>query len=171
MRVLGIDAGVTGGCAVWDTDARSVVSAIHVPMMGEGASQEINAPELRNWIRSTKPDRAYIERAQAMPRLRDKKSGKVIGQGASSAFKYGGIYFGLRAIVLCCDVPLEKVEAPAWKKYHNLKGGSKEDSRQRALLLVPTASALIARKMDDGVAEAILIAIYGGVIGQGTRAA
>jgi hypothetical protein len=51
------------------------------------------------------------------------------------------------------------VEPTAWKKFHQLRGGDKEASRQRALQLCPAAHALLARKKDHGRAEAALIAL------------
>jgi crossover junction endodeoxyribonuclease RuvC len=47
------------------------------------------------------------------------------------------------------------------KKFHGLRGGDKEGSRQRALQLFPAAHALLARKKDHGRAEASLIALFG----------
>jgi crossover junction endodeoxyribonuclease RuvC len=53
------------------------------------------------------------------------------------------------------------VEATAWKKFHSLRGKDKELSRQRALMLFPSAHALLARKKDHGKAEAALIGLFG----------
>jgi hypothetical protein len=47
----------------------------------------------------------------------------------------------------------------AWKKFHELRGGDKEGSRQRALMLFPAAHALLARRKDHGRSEAALVAL------------
>ena len=57
------------------------------------------------------------------------------------------------------SIPLTIIEPTAWKKFHGLRGGEKEASRQRALMLFPSAHALLARKKDHGRAEAALIAL------------
>jgi crossover junction endodeoxyribonuclease RuvC len=80
-------------------------------------------------------------------------------QGASSGFKYGRAVGALEAVITCCAVPLLIIEPTAWKKFHELHGGEKEMSRQRALQLFPSAHALLARKKDHGRAEAALIAL------------
>jgi crossover junction endodeoxyribonuclease RuvC len=53
------------------------------------------------------------------------------------------------------------VEPAVWKRFHGLRGGDKEAGRQRALMLFPSAHALLARKKDHGRAEAALIALAG----------
>jgi len=82
-------------------------------------------------------------------------------QGASSGFKYGRAVGAIEAVVAGCEIPLSIVEPSAWKKFHALRGGDKETSRQRALQLFPAAHALLARKMDHGRVESALMAVYG----------
>ena len=96
------------------------------------------------------PVHALIERAQAMPK-----------QGASSGFKYGRAVGAIESVIACCEIPLIIVEPTAWEKFHQLRGGDKESGRQRALMLLPAAHALLARKKDHGRGEAALIALYG----------
>jgi len=153
MKILGIDPGIKGGCAVVmvnDGAAPDVVGIIDIPVAGTGAKERVTVLELRTWILQLQPDHAVIERAQAMPR-----------QGASSGFKYGRSVGSIEAVVACCGVPLRIIEATAWKKFHHLRGGDKESSRQLAIQLFPTSHALFARKLDHGRAEACLIALAG----------
>ena len=105
---------------------------------------------LRGWILAHRPQHAFIERAQAMPK-----------QGASSGYKYGRAVGAIEAVIACCEVPLTLVEPSAWKMFHRLRGGDKDGGRQRALQLFPAAHALFARKKDHGRAEAALIALAG----------
>jgi crossover junction endodeoxyribonuclease RuvC len=105
---------------------------------------------LRNWIQHHKPDHAYVERGQAMPR-----------QGASSGFKYGRGCGAIETVIQLLEVPLTILEASSWQKFHQLRGGDKEGGRQRALQLFPSAHAWLARKKDHGRAEAALIALFG----------
>ena len=153
MKILGVDPGIRGGCAivmVRDSAKPDVVDIIDIPTVGVGAKERVDALALRTWIELHRPDHAYIERAQAMPK-----------QGSSSGFKYGRSVGSLEATVACCGIPMTIIEPTAWKKFHRLHGGDKEGGRQRALQLFPSAHALLARKKDHGRAEASLIALYG----------
>lgn len=153
MKICGVDPGIRGGLAVvlvHDGAAPDIVDMIDISVAGVGAKERVNVLALRAWIEQHRPDYAYIERAQAMPK-----------QGASSGFKYGRATGSIEAVIACCEVPLIIVEPTAWKKFHQLRGSDKEAGRQRALQLFPSAHALLARKMDHGRAEAALIALYG----------
>ena len=151
QRILGIDPGVHGGAAIVeiaDGAAPQLVDAIDIPTVGTGAKERVDVLALRTWIQTHHPDRAGIERGQAMPK-----------QSASSGFKYGRACGALEAVLACCEVPSELVEPSVWKRVHHLRGGDKEGARQLAVQLFPSAHALLARKKDHGRAEAALIAL------------
>jgi crossover junction endodeoxyribonuclease RuvC len=151
VKILGIDPGIHGGCAVVIAvpgEAPQLLDAIDIPVTGIGAKERVDVLALRAWILTCAPSHAAVERAQMMP-----------GQGASSGFKYGRATGALEAVIACCEVPLTIIEPTAWKKIHGLRGGEKETSRQRALQLFPSAHALLARRKDHGRAEAALIAL------------
>jgi crossover junction endodeoxyribonuclease RuvC len=153
MKYLGIDPGVRGGLAIVEIDdgaAPRLVDAVDIPTVGTGAKERVDVLALRAWIQTHHPDRAGIERSQAMPK-----------QGASSGFKYGRATGALEAVLACCEIPFEIVEPSAWKKAHHLRGGpeNKEAARALALQFFPTAHGLLARKKDHGRAEAALIAL------------
>jgi crossover junction endodeoxyribonuclease RuvC len=153
MKILGIDPGIRGGCAIVMVNggtAPTLIDAIDIPVAGIGAKERVDVLAIHAWIQTHKPDQAVIERAQAMPK-----------QGASSGFKYGRAVGAIEAAIACAAVPTTIMEPTAWKKAHHLRGGEKEASRQRALQLFPAAHALFARKKDHGRAEAALIAIAG----------
>jgi crossover junction endodeoxyribonuclease RuvC len=154
MRLLGIDPGVHGGAAIIEiTDGAppQLVDAIDIPTVGTGAKERVDVLALRTWIQTHHPDRAGIERGQAMPK-----------QGASSGFKYGRACGALEAVLACCEVPLELVEPSVWKWARHLQGGDKEGARQLALQMFPAAHALLARKRDHQRAEAALVALHVG---------
>src|SRR5262249_25979842 len=154
MKIFGIDPGaVSSGCAIVQIDdgvAPQLIDAVDLPVVGIKAKQRVDVLALRAWIQNHQPDHAVIERGQAMPR-----------QGASSGFKYGRAVGAIEAVLAYCEIPMTVVEPTAWKKFHQLRGGEKETSRQRALMLFPAAHALLARKKDHGRAEAALIALAG----------
>jgi Holliday junction resolvasome RuvABC endonuclease subunit len=151
VRIIGIDPGVHGGCAIIELEngaAPRLIDAIDIPTVGTGAKERIDVLALRTWIQTYRPDRAGIERAQAMPK-----------QGASSGFKYGRATGALEAVLACCEIPFELVEPSVWKRAHHPRGGDKESARQLALQIFPAAHLLFARKKDHGRAEAALIAL------------
>jgi crossover junction endodeoxyribonuclease RuvC len=153
MRILGIDPGIHGGLAIVDIidgAAPEIITIIDIPIIGVGAKERVDGLAIRTWIQTHQPDHAVIERAQAMPK-----------QGASSGFKYGRAVGAIETAIACCEIPMTIIESTAWKKFHGLRGGEKEASRQRALMLFPSAHALFARKKDHGKAEAALIALTG----------
>jgi crossover junction endodeoxyribonuclease RuvC len=150
-RILGVDPGIRGGLAIVEINdgaAPKLVDAIDIPTVGTGAKERVDVLALRTWIQAHRPDHAAVERGQAMPR-----------QGASSGYKYGRSVGSLEATITLLEIPLTIVEPTAWKKFHQLRGSEKEASRQKALMLFPSAHALLARKMDHGRAEAALIAL------------
>jgi crossover junction endodeoxyribonuclease RuvC len=152
-KLLGVDPGVHGGLAIVeiiDGAAPTVIESIDIPIVGAGAKERVDAIALRDWLTSHKPQHAYIERAQAMPR-----------QGASSGFKYGRATGAIEAVLACCEIPVTIAEPSAWKKFHKLRGGDKEGGRQLALQLFPAAHSMLARRKDHGRADAILLALYG----------
>jgi crossover junction endodeoxyribonuclease RuvC len=153
MIVAGVDPGIRGGLAivvVEDGAAPRLLAAIDVPVIGTGAKERVDAIAIRDWLAAHKPQHAYIERAQAMPK-----------QGSSSGFKYGRAVGAIEAALALSGIPLTIVEPSIWKKFHHLRGKDKEGSRQRALQLFPEAHALLARKLDHQRAEAALLALYG----------
>jgi Holliday junction resolvasome RuvABC endonuclease subunit len=150
MKILGVDPGIRGSFAIVeisDGAAPQLVDAIDIPVAGVGAKERVDVLAIRNWVELHQPHYALVERA-AMPK-----------QGASSSFKYGKSVGAIEAMIACCGIPITIVEPTAWKKLHQLRGGEKEVSRQRALQLFPTAHALFARRKDHGRAEAALIAL------------
>jgi crossover junction endodeoxyribonuclease RuvC len=152
--ILGVDPGICGGLSILFIDANGaapqLIDAIDIPVTGVGAKERVDLLAIRDWIATHRPQHAFIERAQAMPK-----------QGASSGFKYGRAVGAIEAAIACCAVPLTIIEPAIWKKFHQLRGGDKEAGRQRALQLFPSAHALLARKKDHGRAEAALIAVAG----------
>jgi crossover junction endodeoxyribonuclease RuvC len=80
-------------------------------------------------------------------------------QGVASTFKYARAVGSLETVVACRDMPYSIIEPTTWKKFHHLRGGDKEASRQRALQLFPNARTWFAGKLDHQRAEAALIAL------------
>ena len=141
--VAGIDPGIRGGLAAVrvtaDDGVGTLLSAIDIPTVGDGARERVDAAAVRDWLNTFKPAFVLIERAEAMPR-----------QGSSSGFKYGRSVGALEAAVVLSAIPLEIVEPTAWKRYWRLPGKDKERARQKALEIFPAAHGVLARKKDHG---------------------
>jgi crossover junction endodeoxyribonuclease RuvC len=153
MTVLGVDPGIHGGLAivaVEDGAAPRLVEAIDIPVIVTNAKERVDAIAICTWVSKHDVQRAYIERAQAMP-----------GQGASSGFKYGRAVGSIEAAIALCRIPVTIVEPSAWKKFHKLRGRDKEPSRQRAAQLFPGAHELLSLKRHHHRADAALIALFG----------
>ena len=149
---LGIDPGIHGALAgvTITTDGPRIVDAFDIPTIGVKAKERVNVHAVQEWILKHGPFRAFIERAQAMPK-----------QGASSGFKYGRSVGAIEAVIAANNIPLEIVEPSLWKRALHLRGGDKEGARQYALQLFPHAHHLLSRKKDHQRAEAMLIAYFG----------
>jgi Holliday junction resolvasome RuvABC endonuclease subunit len=146
-RILGIDPGLEGGLAVYAPDTNDV-SAIRVPVIGEGSKRYVDVNAMWAWLQMQRPTEAILERVGAMP-----------GQGLSSTFRFGDANGSLRATVMLFGIPLFKAEPRVWKKALGLtKDG--ELSRQRAIEMFPQRASLFAFKKDHNLAEAALLAWY-----------
>jgi crossover junction endodeoxyribonuclease RuvC len=152
MKVLGIDPGLSGACALLemaDSDA-SLIDVIDVPITGSGAKQSVDVIQLQEWLQRHGPRHAAVERSQAMPR-----------QGSSSGFKYGRCTGALEATLLLCGVPLIIVEPSKWKRHFHLHGADKEGARLLTIRMFPREHRFFARRKDHNRSEAVLIGIYG----------
>jgi crossover junction endodeoxyribonuclease RuvC len=105
---LGVDPGVRGGLAIVEIDdgaAPQLLEAIDIPVTGVGAKERVDVLAIRTWVIAHRPQHAFIERAQAMPK-----------QGASSGFKYGRATGSIEAVLACCEIPITIVEPAQWKR-------------------------------------------------------
>lgn len=175
LRILGIDPGKRGGLAVLGCDEQrpelppQVVGVVDVPIDGD----DIDVPVYLAWLRSTRPDRAYVENVQPMPSREEVDEQGVVherrGMGATSAFNYGGACKVLRAIPWALGIKPMPVTAQVWKKPFGLRGGlpkadfigGKEQARLYAIERFPEVAYRLERVKDHQRAEALLIALYG----------
>lgn len=170
--ILGVDPGVSGALALFDP-SRTAASGLRwvvddIPVFGD-EKRELNAGALRDWLRRYSPDHAFLELVTAMPSIPGHKGAARRGMGAAGAFRFGGFFYALKAVLSCCDVPFTLVTPAVWKKASGLKGSDKEASRLRALQLFPELSGPLSRKKDQNRAEAALIAKHGADRAGGAR--
>lgn len=155
MIILGIDPGLNGAIAEYDTETGHVV--IHdMPTMevtrNGRKKREVNAQLLSQVIASAYAKKAVVERVGAMP-----------GQGVTSVFSFGRSIGIVEGILAAYDIPTTIVVPTVWQKAVSMRGG-KDGSRERATQLFPAQANLFSRKKDDGRSDAALIAYYGATV-------
>lgn len=141
-QVIGIDPGLKGALA-WVNEAGNIVEVEDMPVV----DNNVNAALLTNLIVGYgRVECVLVEKQQSMPK-----------QGVSSSFKTGvgfGIIIGVLAAL---HIPAFYWPSSTWKKTLRLSS-NKEYSRARALERWPDHTHLFKRKMDEGRAEAALLA-------------
>jgi crossover junction endodeoxyribonuclease RuvC len=150
--ILGIDPGLSGALAFYDTVEQSV-EVIDMPVLelvrNGKKKREVSAQSLANHIAGRKISGAFLERVNAMT-----------GQGVTSVFSFGRSLGIVEGILAAYDIPTTLVTPQAWQKAVNQRAG-KDGSRERAMQLFPAQVDLFQRKKDDGRSDASLIAYYG----------
>jgi crossover junction endodeoxyribonuclease RuvC len=150
--VLGIDPGLSGGVAFYDTKTGDItvvdMPTVEVTRSGK-KKNEVSPQLLSDVIAQGHPTMAFLERVGAMP-----------GQGVTSVFSFGRSVGIVEGILASFNIPTTIVPPVTWQKGVNLRGG-KDGSRERAMQLFPRQASLFARKKDDGRSDAALIAYHG----------
>ena len=152
MIILGIDPGLSGALALYDTSEQTV-EVFDMPVLElvrNGKKKgEVSAQALANLLAATTIKAAFVERVNAMP-----------GQGVTSVFSFGRSTGIVEGILAAYDIPTTLVTPQAWQKAVGQRAG-KDGSRERAMQLFPAQADLFQRKKDDGRSDAALIAYYG----------
>lgn len=144
---LGVDPGRKGALALVDPDG-ALVDVIDMP----DATGAALGAHLAGFLEDHRPHTvavAWVEKVHAMP-----------GQGVTSMFNFGANYGAICGVLGALGVRVELVTPNAWKKAAGLTA-DKGLSRQRACERWPLEARRFARKMDDGRAEAALLADHG----------
>lgn len=144
---LGIDPGQKGGIA-------SIAPMAEVPLLFQMPKTPRDVLVCLRNLRNKKV-LAIIERSQPMPK-----------QGVVSVFSYGVGYGVLIGCLEALDIPYVEIRPQAWKK-EMLAGFSNKAAKATSIRvcrrLFPFANLIPpgCRVMQDGLAEALLIAEYG----------
>lgn len=154
LAVIGIDPGINGGVAAIRGD--KILLLDRCPKKKINASHDYDVEEMTRMLESLKEHNpcVYIEKVNAMPM-----------QGVVSMFNFGrgfGIWIGICAGL---KIPLKFVTPRQWKKKMILaKDKDKKASIDTAKQLFPDIDLKPGRLIrdHDGMAEALLIAVYGG---------
>lgn len=151
--VVGIDPGLTGAVALvsHERQVEVVDMPTHELIVNKKKRRRLDLYKLAAFfdINRTRISHAMIEEPGPMPH-----------DGSVQAFNFGFVCGVAQAVVAAAGIPMNLVKPAAWKGAMGLTGG-KDASRARASQILPEWAHLWARAMDDGRAEAVLLAIYG----------
>lgn len=153
---LGIDPGISGALALMVQAPKWDIQVLDFPLLEVNGRKRIDMHgllrQLRTWAMLHDIRAAVVEDVGAMP-------------GQASMFPFGFSCGVGQMAVVAAEIPLRLVTPQKWKKHYGLKGGkdNKDQSRLLASRMFPTHAHLWARKKDDGRAEAVLLANYGGL--------
>ncbi len=146
MMYIGVDPGKKGGVAIIDGDSVEVyawddqtfVDTMSV-CMGRGRARNERVI-------------AAVEKVGAMP-----------GQGVTSMFSFGQSYGFILGVLRALGISYQLVPPAVWKREFGLLRADKHASIETCKQLFPGVSLLPGeqcRKDSDGMAEALLIALY-----------
>ena len=152
MRIIGIDAGLSGGIAVLDD--LKIFDMFDMPIMSEGKKNknQLNSAQLVNIIKKhivLGKTFVIVEQVSAMP-----------GQGVTSMFNFGQTFGSIKGICAALNLPIFYVRPSKWKKHFELINSSKDASRTKVIEMYPSISSRLSKKKDVNKADAILIARY-----------
>lgn len=150
--LIGVDPGVSGAIVVLQSAAcPDPVEWIRMPTIKQGKSSRVDAAAVARFLGGFDVAHAYIEQVGAMP-----------GQGVTSMFTFGHAAGVVEGVVAAQMIPITKVASQAWKRRAGLVGADKDAARSRAIQLWPAWDALGKKGEGQALADAALIARYGG---------
>ena len=148
MKILGVDPGQSGGLAI--IEGAELIDGIRMPTYQISGKHVVDATAVLQWVVGHGGfNAAVIEAVHAMPK-----------QGVSSSFQFGRMLGGIEATVISFGKPVEYVSPATWKKAMGLDRDKAKAIDMAHLRFGQRARELITRKVDDGIAEAALLAAY-----------
>lgn len=171
MLQIGIDPGISGAIAVFDTESRQVIfhdTPTVTVKVGKKFKNQMNAPEIVEILEYLKVRGEVfvtIEKVNAMPGRKNDPHhpGQTMeaSMGVTSAFNFGmgfGIWIG---ILSALKVPFQQVHPITWKKSVMADMSKEKDaSRIKAMQLFPHTANDLKLKKHHGRADALLIAAW-----------
>jgi crossover junction endodeoxyribonuclease RuvC len=147
---IGIDPGCSGAIVVLD-DQGVPVDGMLMPTLKVGANTRVNGAAVAALLAKHRDVPVYLEQVGAMP-----------GQGGASMFTFGHAAGLVQGVVVGAGNPLTLVTPQKWKKAAGLIGTEKDAARSHAILLWPHWRDLDAKGKGQALADAALIARFGG---------
>jgi crossover junction endodeoxyribonuclease RuvC len=161
---IGIDPGLGGAIATLVDGEPGPI--IDMPTRVVGDWREVDAAALCAHLRGLR-----MQHAGAYVSACVEKVGARPTDGGTSAFRFGEGAGAVRGVLEALSIPYVMVIPAVWKRRFGLIRTDKDAARQLALLRFPSAARLLARKKDDGRADALLIGLWHDSTQNGARAA
>lgn len=166
LRTLGIDPGLNGGFAIIDNLGR-LLSAGHFPTyitkVNGKKRTKIDGAEFSKKLLALEVDQAFVESVSSRPRQ-------------AGQFQFGFNTGLIHGVLHALDIPVVTVSPVSWKTNFRIKRtesktkrDTKDEARAIASGLYPELKGLFSQVKDDGVAEAVLIALYGWCSNRGSK--
>ena len=141
VRIVGIDPGINGACAVYD---HGTLESVHDMPVLDG---QVDGGALGKLFEEWLPDMIVVERVQPMPR-----------NGSIASFSLGMNFGVILGVATALSHPLITLRPSDWKRRMGLLKKPKEASRRLAIELWPVHAPMFRLVKHDGRAEAALIA-------------
>lgn len=153
--VCGIDPGVSGALAFYDTEKKEPVALHDMPVMPWIGGRNIpDALAVAELLRQYSPvEHVFVEKVWVRP-----------GEGAVGAFTFGVAYGAILGVLAAMKLPYTEVLPQQWQRAAMM--AARKDSkmsRVRFTQLWPERAGSVSRVRDHGRADAALIA-HAGVI-------
>lgn len=151
---IGIDPGVSGAIVVlncFSVGEPTVLDYMRMPTVKIGKSTRVAGAEIARFLQEYDSGHAYIERVGSMP-----------GQGVASTFTFGHAAGLVEGVTTALCIPVTLVSPQTWKKAAGLIGTDKDAARSRAIQLWPRWAELSKKGAGQALADAALIARFGG---------
>lgn len=148
MIYVGIDPGQKGGIATLSVDAERHIYEVHSYPYSNEKLKDVAYNVSREWADNVL---CFVEKVGAMPK-----------QGVTSMFHFGMSFGYILGVLEAHQVPYQLVTPQTWKKHFRLDS-DKAKSIALCKRLFPAVALLPTercRKESDGMAEALLIALY-----------
>jgi len=156
MWTIGYDNGISGAVAILNSDRR-LVAMRTMPCVKARSGNEIQAPELWDWVAAHIPD------DQPVLHVIEEPSGS---RNAKAARSMAGSFHTLRTMLAMQQQPMERITPARWQR-SMLPGCKAGDTKPRALELArrlfPEQTWLVSTRCKtphDGLIDAALIAYW-----------
>lgn len=164
---VGVDPGANGAIAFIDIDSGELLMVEDMPVdktqTGKHVRSRVARGRLLEIMYRAKGATVFTERPEGRPmKSTNKKTGQIETRqpGAAGMLSLGENYGNILMSCTAAEMAVTEIRPGQWKSKLSVSA-SKDDAIRRASELFPSHTHLLARKKDDGRAEAILLAYYG----------
>ena len=149
MRICGVDPGLSGAWVLLE-DGQPIEWGM-MPTIVEGSNRRVNGYALAREWRDIHIDVAHMEAVNARP-----------GQGVTSMFSFGHATGTVKGVLGALEIPVRMITPQSWKKAVGLINKDKDAARSLAINMWPQWQVLDKKGAGQALADAALIALYGG---------